>query len=190
MKLLVVSSSHDPKSRSEELARRCAEHLKQVSDVHFISLKEYSFHGRDLHDPIQSPAYRQLHQMVSEADGLVLASPVYNWSCCAELKRFVEVVGTTPPDGSLKGAFYDKVVAFVNAAGLPHSYMAFSSLASSMMLDFKCIISPYNVYVNDRDWESSGLSKAATERISKSMDVFAELTSLLKHRTYKSVWEI
>ena len=67
---------------------------------------------------------------------------------------------------------------------------SFHGRASSMMLDFKCIISPYNVYVNDRDWESSGLSQAATDRISKSMHVFAELTSLLKHRTYKSGWEI
>jgi FMN reductase len=190
MKTLVVSSSLDPKSRSEELARRCEAYLRNGSEVRFVTLKDYPLQGRDLHEPLQSEAYRRLHEFVSEADGLVLASPIYNWGCCAELKRFVEVVGTTPPDGSLRGPFFDKVVAFVNSAGLPHSYMAFSGLAMSMMLDFKCIISPYNVYVTSRDWETGSLSQSAQERIAKSMDVFSQLVSLLKARTYRSGWEI
>lgn len=189
-KILVVSSSLDPQSRSEKLARMCEDHLRKGSEVRFISLKDYPLQGLDLHQPLKSEVYRQLHAFVSEADGLVLASPIYNWSCCAELKRFVEVVGTTPPDGSLKGAFYDKVIAFVNAAGLPHSYMAFEGLAASMMLDFKCVISPYNVYASNHDWEGETLRDKAVQRLSKSMDVFLELTSLLKPRTYKSTWEI
>ncbi len=60
----------------------------------------------------------------------------------------------------------------------------------SMMLDFKCIISPYNIYVTDRDFETGSLSQSASERLSKSMDVFLQLVTLLKARTYSSGWEI
>jgi len=168
----------------------CEERLRNDSVVRFIMLKDYPLNGSDLHEPQNSEVYRKLHEFVLEADGLVLASPVYNWGCCAELKRFIEVVGTTPPDGTLQSPFFDKVVAFVNSAGLPHSYMAFSGMALSLMLDFKCIISPYNVYATDRDWEMGNLSESARNRLIKSMDVILQLTSLLKGRTYRSGWEI
>ena len=69
----------------------------------------------------------------------------------------------------MRGAFFDKVVTFVNAAGLPHSYMAYTSLANSMMLDFKCIINPYNVYVHNRHWDGNdALINDAQKRIEKS----------------------
>jgi NAD(P)H-dependent FMN reductase len=190
MKTLVVSSSLAPKSRSEEIARMCADHLRSGSEVRFVTLKDYPLQGADLYDPLKSESYRQLHEFASEADGLVLASPVYNWGCCAGLKRFLEVVGSTTPDGKLRSPFFDKVVAFINSAGLPHSYTAFSEVAVSMMLDFKCVISPYNIYVTDQDWETGNLGRSATDRLSKSMEVFVQLVSLLKGRTYKSGWEI
>jgi FMN reductase len=190
VKILVVSSSHAPESRSEKLARLCEEHLRPSAEVRFVTLKDHPLHAADLENPLASAAYRTLHAFVAESDALVLASPIYNWGCCAELKRFVEVIGTTPRDGSVRSPFFDKVVAFVNSAGLPHSYMAFSSLATSLMLDFKCIISPFNVYATNRDWESGTLGQAATERLTKSMDVLLQLTTLLQARTYKSRWEI
>jgi FMN reductase len=180
----------DSHSRSEELAKMCEEHLGKDSEVRFVTLKDYPLTGADLHEPQKSEVYQRLHEFVKEADGLVLASPIYNWGCCAELKRFIEIVGTTPPDGTLQSPFFDKVVAFVNSAGLPHSYMAFLGLAMSLMLDFKCIVSPYNVYVTDRDWEMGHLNQPATQRLLKSMEVILQLTSLLKGRTYKSNWEI
>ena len=76
MKTLVVSSSFDPMSRSEELARMCAAHLSQRADVRFVSMKDYPLRGEDLNEPLKSENYRQLHSFASEADGLVLASPV------------------------------------------------------------------------------------------------------------------
>lgn len=190
MKILIVSSSLDPDSRSEELSRLCTARLAPHSDAMLICLKDYPLSGRDLHQPKNAAAYAKLHHLVSMAHGLVFASPVYNWSCCAELKRFIEVIGTTPPDGSVRGAFFDKVLAFVNAAGAPQSYMAFTSLAASMMLDFKCIVSPYNLYVTNRDWADGQLGEKASARLDKSMDVFLELVQLLSPRRYRSEWEI
>jgi len=191
MQILVLSSGLSEESRNERLARECFAYLQeQGCDASFLTLKEHRLEGFDANNFAQSPSYQLLHAAVAIADGLVFASPVYNWGCSSELKKFVEYVGSTPPDGSVRGAFYDKVVSFVSAAGLPHSYMAFSSLASSMMLDFKCIVNSYQVYVHDRHWEDAALNDEASARLKKSMDVMMELTTLLKGRSYRSAWEI
>ena len=166
--------------------------LKQKNDVtvSWIDLREVSAPNFDDDTIFDSNAYKLCHKEVLESDGLLLASPVYNWGCCAELKKFMEYVGSTPPDGSMKGAFFDKIVTVVNSAGLPHSYMASQSLVSSLLLDFKCIINPYNIYVHNRHWEGKELIDDAKNRIEKSMTVFVELVTLLANRTYKSEWEI
>jgi len=191
MNILVVSSSARRQSRSEVLALRSADVLTAFgAEARVLRLQDHPLPRFDDGDLTVVPEYRFWHAAVSEADGLVLASPVYNWGCCAELKRLIEFVGSTPPDGSVLGALFDKVVTFVNAAGLPHSYMAFAPLATSLMLDFKCIINPYNVYVHSRHWEGDGLAPQAQARLEKAMRVMVELTSLLKARTYQSSWEI
>lgn len=189
---LIVSSSLDTSSRSERLAQEYRNALAaKAVDVRLISLKEYVLPRFDNSPKLANdPTFQQLHRSVAEADGLVLTSPVYNWGCCSELKRFLEIIGTTPPDGSLTGAFYDKVVTFVNAGGLPHSYMAISPIAISMMFDFKCIINPYNVYVHNRHWEGENLGNKAMNRIEKSSAVMVDLMTCLEQRSYRSGWEI
>jgi NAD(P)H-dependent FMN reductase len=189
MKIACVSSSLDPASRSEKIARLCADWLRQ-HEVDFINLKDHAIPPFDNQAVFDTAVYRDLHRRVAGADALVLASPVYNWDCGAELKKFVELLGSTSAKDGLRGAFFDKVVTFVNSAGLPHSYMAHGSLALSLMLDFKCIVSPYNIYVHDRQWTGDGLLPEAGARLEKSMQVLMELTALLQPRTYASQWEI
>jgi len=58
------------------------------------------------------------------------------------------------------------------------------------MLDFKCIVSPYNIYAHDRHWKDDVLADEMRQRLTKSMDVLTELTELLQPRRYKSSWEI
>lgn len=189
MKILVVSSSLDPRSRSEQVARRCLELLTDLgTEADFLSLKEYPLPAFGSVRCQDVPAYHALHAAVLAADGLVLASPIYNWSSCAELKKFVEYVGST--DDAARGAFYDKVVTFVHAAGLPHSYMAGMSLAVPLMLDFKCIVNPYCVYVHSRHWKEDTLLEEAEAKLLKAMTVMGELTLLLSRRTYVSEWEV
>lgn len=170
MRVLVLFSSLDISSRSEKLARLYAETLSALgADTQFETLKEYTLPRFDNGSALlKDPSYRALHDAASRADGLVLANPIYNWGCCAELKTFVEVVGTNPPGENVRSPFFDKIITFVNAAGLPQSYMAFSSLAISMMLDFKCIINPYTVYVDNAGWTGETLGATATNRMQKS----------------------
>ncbi|MBC7804868.1 MAG: NAD(P)H-dependent oxidoreductase [Akkermansiaceae bacterium] len=188
-KLLIISSSLDNNSRSERIARLCEELLSaQGVEALFLRLKDYVLPPFGS-VPIQEvPEYHSLHAAVSRADGLILASPVYNWSSCAELKKFIEYVGST--DESNRGAFYDKVVTLVHSAGLPHSYMAVAPLASSLMFDFKCVINPYTVYVHDRHWEHDEMIPDARQRVEQAMRVMAEMTDLLSARTYRSDWGV
>jgi NAD(P)H-dependent FMN reductase len=192
MRSLVLSSSLDASSRSEQLARIYAASLSAGGvEVEFLSLKDYPLPRFDNRDGIPADtSYRALHDASLRADGLVLASPIYNWGCCAELKRFVEVVGTNPPEEPVRSPFFDKIVSFVNAAGLPQSYMAFSSLAISMMLDFKCVINPYSVHVDNSCWSGDTLCEDSSNRLRKSSHVMAELMRRLAKREYRSGWEI
>lgn len=191
MRISVVSSSLDSDSRSRVLATLCRTALEDKGiSVDFIDLRQLDPPNFDNDEIYSSKAYQSCHAVIAASDAVILASPVYNWSCCAELKKFVEYVGSTPPDGSRKGAFYDKVVMFVNAGGLPHSYMAFASLATSLMLDFKCIINPYNVYAHSDNWVANKLDDATTARLNKSLAVLTELAERLKSRSYASNWEI
>jgi NAD(P)H-dependent FMN reductase len=192
MRSLVLSSSLDASSRSEQLARIYAASLSADGvEVELLSLKDYPLPRFDNGAGILADtSYRALRDASLRADGLVLASPIYNWGCCAELKRFVEVVGTNPPEEPVQSPFFDKIVSFVNAAGLPQSYMAFSSLAISMMLDSKCVINPYSVYVDNSCWSGDILCEDSTNRLRKSSHVMAELMRRLAKREYRSGWEI
>jgi hypothetical protein len=60
----------------------------------------------------------------------------------------------------------------------------------SMVLDFKCILNPYTVYVHNRHWEGETLGEEATGRIDQSAAVLAELMKCLAARTYRSSWDI
>ena len=194
MTISVVSSSLNAVSRSRVLAALCRTALEDKGIfVDFIDLRQLDPPNFDDDEIYSSEVYQSCHRIIAASDAVILASPVYNWACCSELKKFVEYVGSTPPGGLLRGAFYDKVVMFVNsgAGGLPHSYMAFASLTTSLMLDFKCIVSPYNVFAHDGSWAEGGeLDDATTARLHKPLSVLTELAERLKSRSYVSNWEI
>ena len=192
MRSLVLSSSLDPASRSERLAQMYAEALSgEGVEVEYVSLKDHPLprfdNGPEL---LANQSYRKLHEAARSADGLVFASPVYNWMCSAALKQFLEVVGTTPPDGSARSPFFDKVISFINSAGIDNSYMAFSSTAISMMLDYKCIVNPYIVYVDNHGWDGDELREKHSKRLQRSARIMADLIRRLAGRGYSSRWEV
>lgn len=191
MRFAIISSSLDANSRSHRVAGDCQTYLNDKGhEARLLALREHLLPPFDNDTIYQSEAYRFLHRETAAADSLIFASPVYNWGCCAELKKYIEAIGSTPEDGSLRGAFYDKVLTFVCAAGVPHSYMAYSATAMSMMMDFKCIINPYLLYVHNRHWDDDRMIAEKQTRLAKTMDVAIELTQGLSNRTYTSTWEI
>ncbi len=189
MTILVVSCSLDPNSRSRKLGKKCLENLiNHGAKAKWLDLSEYSTPNFDNHTIYETKIYHEFHEQVEEAEGIVLCSPVYNWELSSEVKKFIEMVGSTT--GRQHGALYDKVVTFVCAAGVAHSYMSHGAMANALMLDFKCIINPYNVYVHNRHWQDDQLIEERERRLEKSMQVKQELCTLLRPRTYQSDWEI
>lgn len=135
--------------------------------------------------------YITIKDAIRDADAIVIASSIYNWSLSSTLKKLLESTGSHDPRSGITSAWFDKVVTFVCAGGLHHSYMAYSPVAASLMMDFKCIINPHIVYAVGTDFEDSNITNAdIIKRIDKVMSVMAELTERLAGRTYLSTWEV
>ena len=126
LRAVVISASMAERSRSRVLAHLVQDLVARDSrwTCTTIDLREFDAPNFDDHAIYRWPGYRRTHRMVSAADAVVMASPVYNWGCSSELKKFIEYVGSTPPDGTLVGALFDKVVTLLTAGGLAESYMA------------------------------------------------------------------
>ena len=187
---LVISASLDPASRSRRLAALCQRELSAAGNCGLLDLRELNAPSFDNTTIYASEANRVARASIAAASGIVLAGPTYNWACGSELKKLIEYTGSTPPDGSMHSVWFDKVVTFVNSGGLPQSYMAFLDLAGSLMLDFKCVINPYHVYVDNTGWTNDELNEHVAARLTKSMRALREMTTLLAARTYRSGWEI
>ena len=190
-KFTILSCSLDPESRSRRIAREAERLLlERRSNVEFIDLQDLELPTFDNLNCYEHSSYDRLYNAIRHADGVLLAVPIYNWSVGAAAKSLIELTGATGAGGG-KSAWFDQIVTFVCSGGLPHSYMAYGSLAMSLMLDFKCVINPYAVYATERDWIDGGtLSDALAARLRKTIEVKLELSSRLSSRTYASDWEI
>lgn len=160
-----------------------AGHQSEVIDLAAVDLPPF-----DNDSVFDSESVRALHALIREADGVVLAFPIYNWAPSSTVKSLLEATGAT--GNGRRAAWFDKVITFVCAAGLPHSYMATAALSQSLMLDFKCVVNPYAAYFSERDWDAESLTVGRAARLDKAMMVHAELATLLRGRTYSSDWEI
>lgn len=190
LKITILSCSLDPQSRSRDLGREAERFLQTQECIpQFIDLRDFRLPDFDNSACYLDPVYIPLHEAVRDADGIVLAVPIYNWSIGSAAKNLIELTGATGA-GSRKSAWFDQIVTFFCAGGLPHSYMAYGATAMSLMLDFKCIINPYAVYATERDWGNGIMSDVLSARFRKALEVKLELASLLKARRYRSDWEI
>src|SRR3954470_14406726 len=135
---LVVSSSGNPSSRSRMMGRIAFQYLqKEEAECAWLDLAELDLPLCDAGACYAHPSARQLSAAVSEADGLIIAAPVYNYDVSASAKNMIELTGK---------AWEDKVVGFLCAAGAMSSYMSVMAYANSLMLDFRSVIVPRFVY--------------------------------------------
>jgi FMN reductase len=115
------------------------------------------------------PAAQKLTAAVEKADGIIVATPVYNYDVAAAAKNMVELTGSV---------WEDKVVGFLCAAGGMGSYMSVMSFANSLMLDFRCLIIPRFVYATGDSFDGDSL---ADTKVAKRIEqVVAELVRVTK----------
>jgi FMN reductase len=117
---------------------------------------------------------RRLKEAVEAADGIVIALGVYNFGPSAVAKTLVELGG---------GGWRDKVVGFACSAGGPRSYMAVMGLASSLMLDFRCLIVPRFVFAVGSAFDGDDLMDAdVSVRVNELVDELVRITEAVRGR--------
>jgi FMN reductase len=159
MNILVISSSLSSQSRSRQMAEYALEQLQAAgARVEFVDLREFTLPLCDGEDTYAHPAVKRLAAMVESAQGILVATPIYNYDVNAALKNMVELTGRY---------WTDKVVGFMCSAGGKTSYMSILSLANSLMLDFRSIIIPRFVYINGSRLVETNLEDDIKERIDK-----------------------
>lgn len=143
MSFLIVSCSLNPKSRSRVLARAAQTRLEAAGvDVELVDLQELSLPLCDGSSAYADPVVSELTRKIADAEGVLLATPVYNFDVNAAAKNLVELTGN---------AWREKVVGFLCSAGSAISFMSVMALANSLMLDFRSVIVPRFVYATEAD---------------------------------------
>ena len=142
MKYLVISSGLRPGSNSRTVAESLCDRLRETGEeTEFLALSDHEMPFCDGTAYLDHPTTQLFREKVALADGIVLATPVYNYDANAAAKNFIEITGQ---------AWQNKVVGFLCAAGGEKSYMSIMALANSLMLDFRCVIIPRFVYASGK----------------------------------------
>lgn len=155
MPYLIISSSLNPASRSRILAERAHTLLREEGvQVEYLDLRTLSLPTCDGDGCYSDPGVQDLAKKIARANGILLATPIYNYSVSASAKNLVELTGQ---------AWSRKIVGFLCAAGGVGSYMAAMGLANMLMLDFRSIILPRFVYASDTSFEGDAIVDTAVE---------------------------
>jgi FMN reductase len=155
-KYLVVSSSGNPTSNSRKMGRIAFRHLQKAkTDCSWLDLAEMGLPLCDADACYAHPSAKKLSAAVKEADGVIVAAPVYNYDVSASAKNMIELTGS---------AWEDKIVGFLCAAGGMNSYMSVMAYANSLMLDFRCVVIPRFVFATGDAFDDDIVTDAKVTR--------------------------
>ena len=170
---LIISTSGNPDSNSRRMGRIAFRHLeKSKVDCGWLDISELDLPLCDADVCYTKPGSRKVSKAIEAADGILLATPVYNYDVAAAAKNLVELTGS---------AWEEKVVGFLCAAGGMSSYMAVMAFANSLMLDFRSVIIPRFVYATGRAFEGDDLKdKEVGQRITELADELVRFTEALR----------
>ena len=143
MTYLIISTSLRLGSRSQIMAKHLEKSFGK-EEVKFFDLQETPLPMCDGDKCYDLPEVLDFREKIKEADGIIMAIPVYNFNVSSGAKNIVELGGRM---------LYDKTFGFLCAAGGRNSYMSVMSLANSLMLDFRCYIIPKFVFATKNDFE-------------------------------------
>ena len=170
---LVISTSGNPDSNSRRMGRVAFAHLqKRKVDCTWLDIRELELPLCDADKCYAHPAAQRLDQAIENADGILVAAPVYNYDVAAAAKNMIELTGKS---------WEDKIVGFLCAAGGTSSYMAVMAYANSLMLDFRCVIIPRFVYATGDAFEDDAVKdKKVVARVEQVADDLVRFTEALR----------
>ena len=124
---------------------------EKLDNVEFFDLQENPLPMCDGDECYDLPEVLEFREKVENAEGIIMAIPVYNFNVSSGAKNIVELGGRM---------LYDKTFGFICAAGAKSSYMSVMSLANSLMIDFRCYIIPKFVYATKHDFEDGKITNS------------------------------
>jgi FMN reductase len=172
-KYLVISTSGNPDSNSRRMGRIAFGHLqKRQVDCEWVDISEMDLPLCDADKCYEMPGSKTLRGSIGEADGILIAAPVYNYDVAAAAKNMIELTGS---------AWENKIVGFLCAAGGTASYMSVMAYANSLMLDFRCVIIPRFVFATSDAFVADQIAdKRITKRIEEVGDELIRFTKSLR----------
>jgi NAD(P)H-dependent FMN reductase len=173
MSLLVLSASLNSESYSRTLAREASRVLREDGvDFAFLDLRDLPLPFCDGDKAYGDPNVGRARNLLAAADGVLIATPIYNYDANSVVKNLIELTGK---------AWEDKVVGFLCSAGGPGSYMSIMALANSLMLDFRCVIVPRFVYTTGSCFTGETISDPAiASRVADCARYTARLATAVK----------
>ena len=172
-KHLVISTSGNPDSNSRRMGRAAFAHLqKQKADCDWIDIRKMDLPLCDADKCYDMSGSKKLSAAIGNADGILIASPVYNYDVAAATKNMIELTGS---------AWENKIVGFVCAAGGHASYMSVMAYANSLMLDFRCVIIPRFAFATSEAFAGEHITdKKIAQRIERVVDELIRFTKALR----------
>jgi NAD(P)H-dependent FMN reductase len=159
MNILIVGTSLDPESKSQQLARlvlslsREKGHTADLLDLRHFKLP---FAGED--GSFDAESVMRLKEKMMGYHKFIFCVPIYNYNVSASAKNFIELVGDKWLENS--------TIGFICAASGQSSYMSVMSFANSLQLDFRVWVVPRFVYSVSSDWHNGELKNGKVkERI-------------------------
>jgi chromate reductase len=111
LKILGISGSLRKASFNTAALRACGEILPAGVSMRIASLADIPMYNQDVFDAGMPESVKRLRAEIAEADGLLIASPEYNFSVPAPLKNAIDWASRAPNQ-----VFQDKPIALVSAA--------------------------------------------------------------------------
>jgi len=170
---LVIACSLKSTSKSLVLAEAAERSLHSLGrEVELINLRDYPLPFCDAEGAYGDPNVKTLATKILEAEGILIACPIYNYGVNSALKNLIELTGQN---------WQEKVIGFLCAAGGTSSYMSIMGLANSLMLDFRCFILPKFVYATGAAFDEARISDEGIEqRISELGHTMIRISSAVR----------
>ncbi len=147
---LIISTSLNPGSKTHVLAEHALKEFQDKNiEAELIDLIEIKLPFCDGNKCYENPIVQELTKTITNAESLIISSPIYNYDLNAVAKNLLELTG---------GGWKEKVVGFICNAGGMKSYMSAMPFANSLMLDYRCRIVPRYVYATGEDFTRQKLT--------------------------------
>lgn len=171
MKFLVINCNLAPVSRTSVAATETWSKFDKNDTADLIHLSELSLPICEGKECYKHHQVIQLTERVKKAKGVILTVPIYNYAANAATKNLIELMGS---------AWQHKVVGFVCTAGGEKSYLAILPTANSLMVNFRTLIIPRFVYIQEKQIQNGIIeSQEVHHRLQQLVDELKKLASAI-----------